>query len=188
VELIGIVLLAVLGVLGAALSRQLTDEFKAWTPRTIEWLIRCAVRKLPEDQRGRYEEEWRSHIDETPGEIGKFYVALRLLSAPWRMPNRMTASQRGFDEPAQEEMAIVTWEGDPAQTSRQTELAIWAVERRIGLQHQLDMLQSGRMRTGERCLLGGGWTDIDTTSESIERVSAQIAQLNRVVHCVERRR
>jgi hypothetical protein len=109
VELIGIVLLAVLGVLGvlgAALSRQLTDEFKTWTPRMIEWLIRSAVRKLPEDQRERFAEEWQSHIYETPGEIAKFCVALSLLSAPWRMPKPITAFERGVDEPTQEEPAI----------------------------------------------------------------------------------
>jgi hypothetical protein len=85
VELIGIVALALLGVLGTAMSRQLTDEFKAWMPRIIERLIHSAVAKLPEDQRGRFEEEWRSHISETPGEIGKICNALSLLSAPRKM-------------------------------------------------------------------------------------------------------
>jgi hypothetical protein len=93
VELIGIGLLAVLGLLGAAVSRQLTDEFKAWTPRIIESLIRHAVRKLPDDQRERFGEEWRSHINETPGEIGKFVVAISLPSASRKMSKTATIAQ-----------------------------------------------------------------------------------------------
>jgi hypothetical protein len=103
VELIGIVLLAVLGVLGAAVSRQVTDEFKAWTPRMIEWLIRCAVRQLPEDQRERFAEEWRSDINETPGEIGKICVAISLLSAPRKMP-KPERTFRSVEEPTMEEI------------------------------------------------------------------------------------
>jgi hypothetical protein len=102
-QLIGIVLLGVLGVLGAAVSRQLTDEFKAWTPRIIEWLIGCAVLKLPEDQRERFGEEWRSHINETPGEIGKLSNALSLLSAPRKMPKPETTC----DEPTIGEIASI---------------------------------------------------------------------------------
>ena len=98
-------MLSVLGLLGAAVSRQLADEFKAWTPRIIESFIRCAIRKLPEDQRERFREEWRSHINETPGEIGKFFIALTLLSAPRKMPKPVTTFQP-FDEPTQEQRQI----------------------------------------------------------------------------------
>ena len=48
-------------VLGMALSRQLTDEFQAWTPALIKWLLAQAVKQLPPDQRDRYQEEWESH-------------------------------------------------------------------------------------------------------------------------------
>jgi hypothetical protein len=105
VKMIGILVLAVLGLLGATVSRQLTDEFKAWTPRIIEWLIRRAVRKLPEGYRERYGEEWRSDINETPGEIGKIWVALGFLSAPRKMPEPVTTFQP-LDEPTQEERAV----------------------------------------------------------------------------------
>src|SRR6266478_5491824 len=50
-------------------------------------------------------EEWRSDINETPGEIGKLFNALSLLSAPSRMPKLVTTSQP-FDEPMQEKTAI----------------------------------------------------------------------------------
>jgi hypothetical protein len=81
VALIGLFFIAVLGIIGAAVSRQLTDEFKAWTPWLISYIIRRAVRQLPEDMRTRYEEEWRSHTDEIPGEVGKLIHALNCLSA-----------------------------------------------------------------------------------------------------------
>lgn len=102
-ELIGIVVLGVLGLLGAALSQQLADEFKAWTPKIIDWVIRCAVRKLPEDQRERFGEEWRSHINETPGEIGKFFNAVSLLSAPRKMP-KSAAIAEPLAKPTMEEI------------------------------------------------------------------------------------
>jgi len=85
VGLIGVFFLAVLGIFGAAISRQLTDEFKAWTPWLVNYFIRRAVRQLPEDMRTRYEEEWRSHTDEIPGEVAKLIHALNCLSASWKM-------------------------------------------------------------------------------------------------------
>jgi Bacterial sugar transferase len=85
VALIGLFFMAVLGITGAAVSRQLTDEFKAWTPWLISYIIRCAVRQLPEDMRTRCEEEWRSHTDEIPGEVGKLIHALNCLSPSWKM-------------------------------------------------------------------------------------------------------
>jgi lipopolysaccharide/colanic/teichoic acid biosynthesis glycosyltransferase len=75
----------VTGILGTALARQFADEFKAWTPWVIDRLVRKAVARLPENQRERFEEEWRSHINEIPGEIGKFVVALGFVSAARKM-------------------------------------------------------------------------------------------------------
>jgi hypothetical protein len=96
-QLIGLVvavilwtLAAILWLLGSAFSRQLTDEFKAWTPRLTDWLTQYAVRKLPKNQRERFAEEWHSHINDTPGEIGKIYFALGLLLAPSAMPKPIT--------------------------------------------------------------------------------------------------
>ncbi|HEY8009223.1 MAG TPA: hypothetical protein VIE66_21140 [Methylocella sp.] len=84
-ELIRLVLLAVFGVLAAAISRQLADEFKAWTPQLIRHLIKSAVRQLPENQRERYTEEWQSHVDSVPGEVGKLIVAFGFLQASWKI-------------------------------------------------------------------------------------------------------
>jgi hypothetical protein len=65
-------------VLGSVLSRLLADELKSWTPRIVDSLIQRATRNLPQDQRERFDEEWRSHINETPGELGKLLVAFGL--------------------------------------------------------------------------------------------------------------
>jgi lipopolysaccharide/colanic/teichoic acid biosynthesis glycosyltransferase len=77
--------LFLVGVLAAALSQQLTDEFKAWIPWVVKHLVRRAVARLPEDQKDRFTEEWQSHVNEVPGQIGKIYVALGFLSAARQM-------------------------------------------------------------------------------------------------------
>jgi hypothetical protein len=85
VGLIGVFFPAVLGIFGAAISRQLTDEFEAWTPWLVNYLIQRALRQLPENQRKRREEEWLSHVDEIPGEVGKLIDALDFLRASWKI-------------------------------------------------------------------------------------------------------
>jgi hypothetical protein len=80
-ELIGTIVLAILAILGAALSKQLTDEFKSWTPWITNRLILRSISKLPEEYRERLEEEWRGDVEETPGEIGKLYKAAGFLIA-----------------------------------------------------------------------------------------------------------
>lgn len=79
------VLLAVLSVpvaiLISVVSKLLADDFKAWSPRIVDWLIRRAVNKLPEDHRERLDEEWRSHINDTPGDLWKPIAACGFLRA-----------------------------------------------------------------------------------------------------------
>ena len=66
-ELIIGFILIVLGTLGTALSRQLTDECKAWTPWLTKYLINRATRKLREEERDRFEEEWLPISMNCPG-------------------------------------------------------------------------------------------------------------------------
>ena len=40
--------------------------------------MRRAIAKLPDDFKDRYDEEWRGHLNEIPGELGKLVVALGL--------------------------------------------------------------------------------------------------------------
>lgn len=79
----------ILGICAEVLSRQLADEFKAWTPRITEWLVVRAVKRLPSSERDRYLEEWQSHINEIPGEVGKIIVGLQLLPAARKMSSSM---------------------------------------------------------------------------------------------------
>jgi hypothetical protein len=96
-ELIVGFILVVLGIFAAALSRQLTDEFKAWTPWVIKHLVNHAVRRLAEEQRSRFAEEWLAHINELPGEIGKVIAALGFIFAAHRMSSRINVSKRASD-------------------------------------------------------------------------------------------
>jgi hypothetical protein len=68
-------------IAGAALSQQLSDEFKAWTPWIVEKILRRAVRALPPTFRERYDEEWRSHLEDIPGQFGKIWVAIGCIGA-----------------------------------------------------------------------------------------------------------
>jgi hypothetical protein len=93
VELIGVIwvfFFALFGIFATAVSRQLADEFKAWTPRLIKYFIQRAVRQLPESQRERFTEEWQSHVDEIPGEVGKLVVAFGFLRASSNMSRGLT--------------------------------------------------------------------------------------------------
>src|SRR5207247_5872285 len=65
--------------------RVLADDVKAWCPCLTDGLINLAVRRLPQDLQERYVEEWRAHIAEIPGEIGKLFCAIGLLWAGWRV-------------------------------------------------------------------------------------------------------
>jgi hypothetical protein len=80
-DLVAAAVLALAGIFGAAVSRVLSDEFKSWNPWIVERLIRLAERKLPEEYRVRLSEEWRSHIAEIPGDMGKLIAACGFLRA-----------------------------------------------------------------------------------------------------------
>jgi hypothetical protein len=55
--IIGVMIVAVVGIFfGAVLSRQLTDEFEAWTQWIINHLVNRAVRRFAEEKRSRFEE------------------------------------------------------------------------------------------------------------------------------------
>ncbi len=87
-----------LAIFSSAVARQITREFNAWTPWIIERLTRRAVAKLPENQRERFEEEWRSHIDEIPGDMGKLFVALGFGSAAHNISSILNPPRNRFLE------------------------------------------------------------------------------------------
>ena len=50
----------------------------------------------------------------------------------------------------------------------------WCKQEQASIEQQLELLQAGKVRTGED--IGGGW--IDTTNEFIERARARLSELN----------
>jgi hypothetical protein len=69
----------------SATGRQVSDEFKAWTPHLAAKLVHSAVFVLPAEERERFAEEWLSHIDEIPGEVGKLVAAVGFIIAARRI-------------------------------------------------------------------------------------------------------
>lgn len=69
------------GILAAAISQQLVDEFKAWTPWLTRTLLMIAARIAPTSANERYAEEWSSHLEEIPGQIGKILAAMGFIGA-----------------------------------------------------------------------------------------------------------
>jgi hypothetical protein len=65
-------------VVAPAVSRQLSDEMKAWAPWLIQRLVQRALHRLPVDDRERYAEEWPAQVAEIPGDIGKLAFAFSL--------------------------------------------------------------------------------------------------------------
>lgn len=67
-------------------------EAKAWFPRIMEAFISVAVRRLPKRQRERFREEWRSHINDTPGAVMRLWHAAGFIVASGRMFPRWTTA------------------------------------------------------------------------------------------------
>src|SRR6266481_4155921 len=81
-----------MGFLGSFLGKLFADELRAWLPWLQERAIQAALRKLSSGQQERYNEEWRSHLNDVPGEIAKTWVAIGFLNAA-----RGISSHRKFD-------------------------------------------------------------------------------------------
>src|SRR6185437_2467444 len=55
----------------------------------VNYLVQRALRGLPATHRDRFDEEWRSHINEIPGAVGKVITAFGLLRASRRMSQQL---------------------------------------------------------------------------------------------------
>lgn len=76
-------------IIVATISRLLADDAKAWLPKLTEKLIERAVSRLPQQEQERYSEEWRSDLNDTPGDISKLLKATGLLYAARKMANTL---------------------------------------------------------------------------------------------------
>lgn len=57
------VILSILGAVFLATTYALvTDEARAWLPHIARWLVRSAARRVPGEERVRYEEEWLAEL------------------------------------------------------------------------------------------------------------------------------
>jgi lipopolysaccharide/colanic/teichoic acid biosynthesis glycosyltransferase len=81
-------------VLTALVSGLLKEELKAWSGWVVERLIKWSVARLPESQRARFQEEWRSHINELPGEIGRLYAAAGFILGARRISVTASGNRR----------------------------------------------------------------------------------------------
>jgi hypothetical protein len=68
-------------IFGSVLSRIIAEEVRDWLPFVSKKLLLCAIKRMPEDQRQRYHEEWAADLNMFPGRIaqairaGGFYAA-----------------------------------------------------------------------------------------------------------------
>ena len=53
----------------------------------------------------------------------------------------------------------------------------WCKQEQASIEQQLELMKSGKVRTGED--IGTGW--IDTTEESVERAKERLAELNELL-------
>jgi sugar transferase len=74
-------------------ARFFADEMKCWLPWCVKRVITYAVNMLPADQRERYGEEWRSDVNDIPGDWGKLIFALGLVRAARTVSSRDYAAQ-----------------------------------------------------------------------------------------------
>lgn len=96
--LMAAIVFGMLTVLGAICAKILADEFKAWAPMVANKIVAAAVQALPSELRGRFSEEWQSHINDVPGDVGKIVVACGFLFAALRLTNEpFGLGKRVFD-------------------------------------------------------------------------------------------
>jgi hypothetical protein len=91
-----LILAAALTLIGAAFSKFLADQFKAWAPTIVSSILAVAVSALPPAQRDRAAEEWTSHVNDLPGDLsrvvfacGCILAALKINDLPFKIRKRI---------------------------------------------------------------------------------------------------
>jgi lipopolysaccharide/colanic/teichoic acid biosynthesis glycosyltransferase len=77
-------LLAV-ALVGSIFSKLIADDVRCWLPILAQFLFRKAIQKLPAEEREIRQEEWQKDINDLPGDLGKFLLALQFNAAAMRM-------------------------------------------------------------------------------------------------------
>ena len=80
--------LALGGMLAIVLNALSRGALHRSVPSLTRQLLDLATKRLPEDQRERFAEEWQSHINEVSGDLRKIVFALGCVSAAQNMTLR----------------------------------------------------------------------------------------------------
>src|SRR5262245_43749885 len=78
-------LAAIGSFLAGVLGHILAHDFCECTPKICLRIIEYAVKLLPEADRARYREEWRSDLNERPGVLAKFEHACGCIRGAHRL-------------------------------------------------------------------------------------------------------
>lgn len=84
-DIMSTLLTLILGILAAAVSKVLADEFKEWTPWIVNRLIRFSTQRIPEVRKKELEEQWRNRVANRPGFIAKLIDALTCVAASLKL-------------------------------------------------------------------------------------------------------
>lgn len=88
--------LALGGMLAIVLNALSGGALHSLVPSLTRQLLDLATKRLPEDQRERFAEEWQSHINEVSGDLRKIVFALGCVSAAQNMTlSRVQFAPRG---------------------------------------------------------------------------------------------
>jgi lipopolysaccharide/colanic/teichoic acid biosynthesis glycosyltransferase len=85
-------------IAGGVFSRIAADELKAWVPAAVRRLTSIAIRKLPENQRERFSEEWQSDLGEMPGDFAKLVYAFDLIRAAYKISAEFGSTRRSTSD------------------------------------------------------------------------------------------
>lgn len=126
----------IITVVVGIIAKLAADEAKAWCPWLVKRLITFAASRLPESQRVRCAEEWLSHANDIPGDIGKLLHAIGIVTAAYKM----TWVQRKVKAEAAKETEITVREN----------AEYWAAysqaDIRLQIKNRLDQISEGDRR------------------------------------------
>jgi hypothetical protein len=71
----------------------LVAEGMDWLPWLTIFVIRMAARRLPEDVRSRYQEQWSADAEAIPGKLARLVWAIDLIRASYKMASKPESSE-----------------------------------------------------------------------------------------------
>jgi len=98
-KVLGFVAAGIASVFISAAGNQTANEFRAWSPRVVDYLIKRAISRLPEHMRDRLYEEWHRVIQDTPGQVGQIVQALDYLRGAVRIARDAPPCRRSDRQP-----------------------------------------------------------------------------------------